>query len=104
MTQPQETNTMPSPSVANDPSPAPSAEVLFYAMWAVGRPGSGWEHHPSFVTAFNCRLVDQESHEYDEQRQAAEHNFTRMADVDDAVFFIAPMICGLPELPETSAA
>jgi hypothetical protein len=90
---------MSSPSLANDPMPTPQPEVLFHVLWAVGQPGSGWEHFPSFVTAFNCEFVERFPLEYDEQRKAAERSFTQHADVDDALFFVAPMTCSLPVLP-----
>lgn len=90
---------MPHASIANDPAPHPQPEVLFYAIWAVGRPGSGWEHFPSFVGALNPAFMEVAPADADELRGHMEHAFTAFSDSDDAIFWVEEMTCSLPTLP-----
>jgi hypothetical protein len=92
------------PATASSPGSGNlAAGVLFHALWATGKPGSGWEQHTSFVAAFNCEVVDQQTDEYEALRARAELDFLRLAGVDDAFFFLTPLVCSTPHLPDPMA-
>lgn len=90
---------MPHPSIANDPAPHPQPLTLMTVLWAVGRPGSGWEDHVSHVTSWNSAFVDQHVLEFSEQMQDAKHAFTAASDVDDAMFFLTRTTILSPPVP-----